>query len=181
MPPYITVCTTIIQKAQCVTTWLWTRPYDLLFCYIRSYKSANYLAWFYLIIIDCNVWYSSSCDMVAIITNLSPPPQEKKEIVSLGVRQYFCITICYLVCVITSIVMIMTVNHYNNVFATTALINTSSIYMAYFSPDMLTYFKDLTNRKWQDYVYIQCEYKSTKQKIKHLLREENKVKENKIS
>ena len=40
---------------------------------------------------------------------------------------------------------------------------------------------DLTDRKWQDYVYIQCEYKSTKQKIKHLLREENKVKENKIS
>ena len=39
----------------------------------------------------------------------------------------------------------------------------------------------LINRKWQDYVYIQCEYKSTKQKIKHLLREENKVKENKIS
>ena len=37
------------------------------------------------------------------------------------------------------------------------------------------------NRKWQDYVNIQCEYKSTKQKIKHLLREENKVKENKIS
>ena len=37
------------------------------------------------------------------------------------------------------------------------------------------------NRKWQDYVYIQCEYKSTKQKIKHLLREENKVKENKLS
>ena len=34
--------------------------------------------------------------------------------------------------------------------------------------------------KWQDYVYIQCEYKSTKQKIKHLLREENKVKEHKI-
>ena len=44
-------------------------------------------------------------------------------------------------------------------------------------------FKDelSVNRKWQDYVYIQCEYKSTKQKIKHLLREENKVKENKIS
>ena len=39
----------------------------------------------------------------------------------------------------------------------------------------------MTSRKWQDYVYIQCEYKSTKQKIKHLLREENKVKENKIS
>ena len=39
----------------------------------------------------------------------------------------------------------------------------------------------MPNRKWQDYVYIQCEYKSTKQKIKHLLREENKVKENKIS
>ena len=38
-----------------------------------------------------------------------------------------------------------------------------------------------SNGKWQDYVYIQCEYKSTKQKIKHLLREENKVKENKIS
>ena len=43
----------------------------------------------------------------------------------------------------------------------------------------VTSFND--NRKWQDYVYIQCEYKSTKQKIKHLLREENKVKENKIS
>ena len=43
-------------------------------------------------------------------------------------------------------------------------------------------FTDLhLNRKWQDYVYIQCEYKSTKQKIKHLLSEENKVKENKIS
>ena len=28
------------------------------------------------------------------------------------------------------------------------------------------------DRKWQDCVYIQCEYKSTKQKIKHLLREE---------
>ena len=41
--------------------------------------------------------------------------------------------------------------------------------------------QNLTIRKWQDYVYIQCEYKSTKQKIKHLLREENKVKENKIS
>ena len=39
----------------------------------------------------------------------------------------------------------------------------------------------ISYRKWQDYVYIQCEYKSTKQKIKHLLREENKVKENKIS
>ena len=39
----------------------------------------------------------------------------------------------------------------------------------------------VSSRKWQDYVYIQCEYKSTKQKIKHLLREENKVKENKIS
>ena len=39
----------------------------------------------------------------------------------------------------------------------------------------------VANRKWQDYVYIQCEYKSTKQKIKHLWREENKVKENKIS
>ena len=39
----------------------------------------------------------------------------------------------------------------------------------------------VAHRKWQDYVYIQCEYKSTKQKIKHLLREENKVKENKIS
>ena len=42
-------------------------------------------------------------------------------------------------------------------------------------------FRVIPNRKWQDYVYIQCEYKSTKQKIKHLLREENKVKENKIS
>ena len=35
------------------------------------------------------------------------------------------------------------------------------------------------DRKWQDYVYIQCEYKSTKQKIKHLLREENKLKKTK--
>ena len=43
------------------------------------------------------------------------------------------------------------------------------------------FFPHKDNRKWQDYVYIQCEYKSTKQKIKHLLREENKVKENKIS
>ena len=42
-------------------------------------------------------------------------------------------------------------------------------------------FKFSSYRKWQDYVYIQCEYKSTKQKIKHLLREENKVRENKIS
>ena len=42
-------------------------------------------------------------------------------------------------------------------------------------------FEKIMYRKWQDYVYIQCEYKSTKQKIKHLLREENKVKENKIS
>ena len=40
---------------------------------------------------------------------------------------------------------------------------------------------ELSSSKWQDYVYIQCEYKSTKQKIKHLLREENKVKETKIS
>ena len=55
--------------------------------------------------------------------------------------------------------------------------------------NMHTFYFDLhfitsptsSNRKWQDYVYIQCEYKSTKQKIKHLLREENKVKENKIS
>ena len=46
---------------------------------------------------------------------------------------------------------------------------------------ILSYGHFLLNRKWQDYVYIQCEYKSTKQKIKHLLREENKVKENKIS
>ena len=44
-----------------------------------------------------------------------------------------------------------------------------------------TKYRKISNRKWQDYVYIQCEYKSTKQKIKHLLREENKVKENKIS
>ena len=48
-------------------------------------------------------------------------------------------------------------------------------YVLRFCSDVLAY------RKWQDYVYIQCEYKSTKQKIKHLLREENKVKENKIS
>ena len=46
---------------------------------------------------------------------------------------------------------------------------------------LLQFFCSELNRKWQDYVYIQCEYKSTKQKIKHLLREENKVKENKIS
>ena len=47
--------------------------------------------------------------------------------------------------------------------------------------NLVTYLATDLNRKWQDYVYIQCEYKSTKQKIKHLLREENKVKENKIS
>ena len=46
---------------------------------------------------------------------------------------------------------------------------------------MMIHIINFLNRKWQDYVYIQCEYKSTKQKIKHLLREENKVKENKIS
>ena len=51
--------------------------------------------------------------------------------------------------------------------------NTVSIY--------LCPLERLDSRKWQDYVYIQCEYKSTKQKIKQLLREENKVKENKIS
>ena len=49
------------------------------------------------------------------------------------------------------------------------------------SPKILAEEIFLFNRKWQDYVYIQCEYKCTKQKIKHLLREENKVKENKIS
>ena len=54
--------------------------------------------------------------------------------------------------------------------------------MSYNQRKAETYLESLiTNRKWQDYVYIQCEYKSTKQKIKHLLREENKVKENKIS
>ena len=47
-------------------------------------------------------------------------------------------------------------------------------------PHLIIQLKPSFNRKWQDYVYIQCEYKSTKQKIKHLLREENKVKENKI-
>ena len=54
-----------------------------------------------------------------------------------------------------------------------------NINVGWLSPK-LCHVKSL-NRKWQDYVYIQCEYKSTKQKIKHLLREENKVKENKIS
>ena len=51
---------------------------------------------------------------------------------------------------------------------------------AYTHPHKHICFK-VNDRKWQDYVYIQCEYKSTKQKIKHLLREENKVKENTIS
>ena len=50
-----------------------------------------------------------------------------------------------------------------------------------YSPEDLKRYQLQDDRKWQDYVYIQCEYKSTKQKIKHLLREENKVKENKIS
>ena len=50
---------------------------------------------------------------------------------------------------------------------------------SHFNDDKITEYND--SRKWQDYVYIQCEYKSTKQKIKHLLREENNVKENKIS
>ena len=47
--------------------------------------------------------------------------------------------------------------------------------------ELTKFWNRFPHRKWQDYVYIQCEYKSTKQKIKHLLREENKVKENKIS
>ena len=55
-----------------------------------------------------------------------------------------------------------------------------SVYHLYRVPVLLVNINN-RNRKWQDYVYIQCEYKSTKQKIKHLLREENKVKENKIS
>ena len=55
--------------------------------------------------------------------------------------------------------------------------------MRHFATDMIlkSMGRNKSYRKWQDYVYIQCEYKSTKQKIKHLLREENKVKENKIS
>ena len=54
--------------------------------------------------------------------------------------------------------------------------------VAYICFDILYLHAHISSyRKWQDYVYIQCEYKSTKQKIKHLLREENKVKENKIS
>ena len=53
--------------------------------------------------------------------------------------------------------------------------------MAIASESIMFSIYQLDDRKWQDYVYIQCEYKSTKQKIKHLLREENKVKENKIS
>ena len=53
--------------------------------------------------------------------------------------------------------------------------------ITYVTEAMLIAYRKVSNRKWQDYVYIQCEYKSTKQKIKHLLREENKVKENKIS
>ena len=52
-------------------------------------------------------------------------------------------------------------------------------FVPYFAFD-IPYVEYLFDRKWQDYVYIQCEYKSTWQKIKHLLREENKVKENKI-
>ena len=55
------------------------------------------------------------------------------------------------------------------------------LYMTADTPYRPINVKGDANRKWQDYVYIQCEYKSTKQKIKHLLREENKVKENKIS
>ena len=44
----------------------------------------------------------------------------------------------------------------------------------YLQLGILTWWS-FSDRKWQDYVYIQCEYKSTKQKIKHLLREENKA------
>ena len=58
--------------------------------------------------------------------------------------------------------------------------NRDDIYFCYLAEEFNN-AKLVSYRKWQDYVYIQCEYKSTKQKIKHLLREENKVKENKIS
>ena len=58
---------------------------------------------------------------------------------------------------------------------------TATFVMSWMTLSSHNKYKSCLNRKWQDYVYIQCEYKSTKQKIKHLLREENKVKENKIS
>ena len=61
------------------------------------------------------------------------------------------------------------------------LIEISIILLMKCATSVIKFFQNTFNRKWQDYVYIQCEYKSTKQKIKHLLREENKVKENKIS
>ena len=40
--------------------------------------------------------------------------------------------------------------------------------------------KHIFDRKYQDYVYIKWKYWSTIEKIKHYLRHENKVKENKV-
>ena len=41
-------------------------------------------------------------------------------------------------------------------------------------------YRSMTNRMCQDYVYIKWEYWSTMWKIKHYLRHENKVNENKV-
>ena len=38
----------------------------------------------------------------------------------------------------------------------------------------------LAYRKWQDYVYVKLEYWSSMWNIKHYLRHENKVNENKV-
>ena len=38
----------------------------------------------------------------------------------------------------------------------------------------------MTNWKSQDYIYVKWEYQSAMWKIKHYLRPENKVKENKV-
>ena len=38
----------------------------------------------------------------------------------------------------------------------------------------------IINRNSQDYVYVKGEYQSTMQKIKHYLKHENKIKENKV-
>ena len=89
----------------------------------------------------------------------------------------------------TSYSKLIDYNHYDMIFYLLPLLGKSDISiqaMAAISDNgghivsILTFWL-VSIRKWQDYVYIQCEYKSTKQKIKHLLREENKVKENKIS
>ena len=68
------------------------------------------------------------------------------------------------ICILFKLMCPSTRQHHWKYFCVNVLIPISS--------NVRTITFDVSNRKWQDYVYIQCEYKSTKQKIKHLLREE---------